>query len=161
LDNIGEYYLYAGELFAHSEPHIVTTVLGSCISVCLWDSVIMIGGINHYQLALWNGEGLASPKYGNIAIEKLYEKLIHLGCSHKHIKAKVFGGASVLDNINEHLNVGEKNIVIAQELLKEFGIKTIATDVGGLQGRKLKFNTQTGVVLIKKIIKQTKLQLQI
>ena len=48
--------------------------------VCLYDPVIRVGGINHYMLPLWNGQGLASPKYGNIAIEKLLEKMISLGC---------------------------------------------------------------------------------
>ncbi len=57
------HYLHPGNLFAHRTPHIVTTILGSCVAVCLWDPINNIGGINHYMLPLWNGEGLPVPKY--------------------------------------------------------------------------------------------------
>ena len=73
------HYLYPGELFVHREPHVVSTVLGSCISVCLWDPERRLGGINHFLLPLWNGEGLPTPKYGNIAISRLIEKMEALG----------------------------------------------------------------------------------
>ncbi len=146
-----EYYLYVGTIFAHQEPYIVNTVLGSCISVCLWDVDLRIGGINHYQLALWNGDGLATPKYGNIAINKLLAKMIKLGSNKKKLVAKIFGGASVLQNSNGSMNIGKRNILLAEELLDELGIPIMASDVGGNQGRKMKFNTESGDVFIKKI----------
>src|SRR5512133_3111807 len=93
-----EHYLYPATLFASREPHIINTILGSCVAVCMWDNVLGYGGINHYMLPLWNGKGLASPKYGNIAIRKLYEKMIDLGCSSMNLNAKVFGGADVLQS---------------------------------------------------------------
>ena len=64
-----KHYLYPSALFVKKEGHMVTTVLGSCVAVCLYDKVMGIGGINHYMLPFWNGNELASPKYGNIAIE--------------------------------------------------------------------------------------------
>jgi len=81
------HYLIAGSLFAHKERHMVTTVLGSCVSVCLWDCVRKRGGINHYMLPFWNGEGLASPKYGNIAIAKLIEKMLEFGSDRRNLRA--------------------------------------------------------------------------
>ncbi|MBF0165687.1 MAG: chemotaxis protein CheD, partial [Magnetococcales bacterium] len=62
-----------GALFAQNGAYVITTVLGSCIAVCLWDRMRKEGGMNHYKLPLWNGDGLPSPKYGNIAIAKLIE----------------------------------------------------------------------------------------
>lgn len=147
----GQHYLYAGALFVHHLPHIVSTVLGSCVSVCLWDRRLLIGGINHYQLALWNGEGLASPRYGNISNVKLIEKLEVLGSRRKDLAAKVFGGSSVIQNTSSILRVGEKNIEIAIKCMEDAGIPIIAKDVGGAKGRKLKFNTGTGVVLMKRL----------
>jgi len=153
-DRINEHYLYPGNLFAHREPHVVTTVLGSCVSVCLWDCKMNMGGINHYMLPLWNGEGLATPRYGNIAINKLYEKVISFGCNHSNIRAKVFGGGEVLAVTSSVINVGERNVLLAMDMLKEMKIRVISSDVGGKTGRKLLFNTQSGSVLLKKLSKQ-------
>lgn len=148
------HYLLPGNIFAHADPHIVTTVLGSCVSVCLWDQIRRIGGINHYMLPLWNGDGLASPKYGNIAIEKLLEKMLNLGSLKGNLKAKIFGGGVVLKISNGVLNVGERNIILAQDMLRQEGIPIISSDVGGQTGRKILFNTLTGGVLMKKLNRQ-------
>lgn len=145
------HYLYPGNIFAHQEPHVITTVLGSCVSVCLWDKVLMVGGINHYMLPLWNGEGLATPKYGNIAISKLYEKMLGFGSKHSNIQAKVFGGAEVLAVTHAVLNVGERNVILAMDTLKQMKIPIKSKDVSGKRGRKLLFETHTGKVLLKRL----------
>lgn len=72
--------------------HLVHTLLGSCVSVCLWDQKRACRGMNHYMLPLWNGEGLATPRYGNIAIENLLEKDVSFGLQQKDLVAKVFEG---------------------------------------------------------------------
>jgi chemotaxis protein CheD len=148
-----EHYLYPGALFALKGEYIVTKILGSCVAVCLWDPVLNIGGINHYMLALWNGEGLPSPKYGNIAITKLIEKMLGLGSRKENLKAKVFGGGEVLQSSSGILNVSQRNIELAKKMLEEEKIPILSSDLGGNQGRKLKFNTETGKVLLKKIKK--------
>jgi len=146
-----DYYLYPGLIFAQKEACIITTVLGSCISVCLWDPVSKTGGINHYMLPLWNGEGLPSPKYGNIAIRKLIEKMLTLGCQKENLQAKVFGGGAVLETSSGLLNIGERNIMLAEDMLGDVNIPIISKGVGGNHGRKLIFFTGTGEVLVKKI----------
>lgn len=148
------HYLMAGNLFVPEETHLVTTVLGSCVSVCLWDSVQHIGGINHYMLPFWNGEGLASPKYGNIAITKLIERLQDLGSLKRNLRAKVFGGGIVLNVTNPFMNIGERNIQLADDLLRSEGISVMSADTGGYVGRKIIFNTGTGMVLVKKLSRQ-------
>jgi len=145
------HYLYPGGLLAAAEPHLVTTVLGSCVSVCLWDQVRRQGGINHYMLPLRNGEGLASPKYGNVATPRLIDKLLQLGCTPQNLVAKVFGGASMWQNVTEQPGVGAKNVEQALRLLAERGIRVIGQDVGGETGRKIIFNTETGVVLLRRV----------
>jgi chemotaxis protein CheD len=148
------HYLVAGSLFAHEERHIVTTVLGSCVSVCLWDCARNRGGINHYMLPFWNGEGLASPKYGNIAIAKLLERMLELGSERRSLRAKVFGGGVVLNVTNPFMNIGERNVQLAEDILRSENIPIISADTGGKVGRKLIFNTETGTVLLKKLAKQ-------
>lgn len=146
----GTHYLHAGAIFASAEPHLITTVLGTCISVCLWERERGVGGMNHYMLPLWNGAGLASPKYGNIAIERLIERMEQLGCDRQRLVAKVFGGKSNGSEI-AILNVGDRNAALAEEMLAEAGIPIVACNLGGLFGRKLLFNTTTGAVLLKQV----------
>ena len=148
------HYLMAGNLFVPEEAHLVTTVLGSCVSVCLWDGILRIGGINHYMLPFWNGEGLASPKYGNIAIAKLIERLQDLGSQKRNLRAKVFGGGIVLNVKNPFMNIGERNIQLAEDQLRSEGIPIVSADTGGNVGRKIIFNTGTGMVLVKKLTRQ-------
>lgn len=134
-------FIYPGKLSASRIPYHFSTILGSCIAVCLWDTEKKIGGMNHYMLPFWNGEGLSSPKYGNIAIEKLIRKMLLLGCNKKDLKAKIFGGASVINSSQGLYNIGERNIQIAEEILQKEQIKIIAKSVGGNNGRRILMDT--------------------
>jgi len=146
----GTHYLHPAALFVSPRPHLVTTVLGTCVAVCLWDRVLGIGGINHYMLPFWNGNGLASPKYGNIAMERLYSKMLTLGARPETMVAKVFGGKSSEEN-DSVFNIGERNIKLAFDFLRKAELEIKAHNVGGPQGRKLLFLTQTGEVKMKLI----------
>lgn len=144
----GKHFLFPGGLYVSSTECLITTVLGSCVSVCLWDPLLRIGGMNHFMLPLWNGEGLATPKYGSIAMDKLLEKLLKLGCNQQRLIAKVFGGANMSGTDHQILMIGERNISLAQQTLEEWGVPVAASDLGGRCGRKLIMNTFTGEVLL-------------
>lgn len=145
MDNRETHFLYPAALYADKTPTTVTTILGSCVAVCLYDPTLAIGGINHYMLPLWNGQGLASPKYGNIAIEKLLERMRNLGCLQKNLVAKVFGGGEVIETSTQ-FHIGVRNIEQAMVQLKELGIPIVAQSVGGKNGRRLEYDTDTGAV---------------
>ncbi len=142
------HYLFPAELFAEAQPHVVSTVLGSCVAVCLYDTKLQIGGINHYMLPLWNGTGLASPKYGNIAIIKLLERMEKLGSNKANLVAKVFGGGDVLNKTgsSSSFSIGKRNAQLALDMLAEHKIPIIAQSLGGNHGRQILFNTQTNEV---------------
>jgi chemotaxis protein CheD len=146
MDEINTHFLYPAALFASDSPHRVSTILGSCVAVCFYDPITKIGGINHFMLPYWNGQGLASPKYGNIAIEKLLEKMISLGSKKTNIRAKVFGGGEVIDTNISQFQIGERNIKLALEMLEELRIPVIAKSVGGKFGRKIEYCTESGEV---------------
>ena len=152
-EGIETHYLHPGNLFAHKTPSVVTTILGSCVSTCLWDPVLKIGGINHYLLPLWNGEGLASPRFGNIAIIKLIEKMEILGSNRKVLQAKVFGGASINSNPNGLINVGCRNVDVAMDLLVKENIRVVSSDLRGRLGRRILYYTSTGKVKLRYIQK--------
>jgi chemotaxis protein CheD len=103
------------------------------------------------MLPLWNGQGLASPKYGNIAAEKLVEKMLLLGSNKSNLVAKVFGGGEVIDTETKIFNIGERNIIIAFEMLESLKIPVVAKSTGGKFGCKIEFNTSTGEVKYRMI----------
>jgi len=146
-----KHFLHPCTIFAHPEEHWVSTILGSCIAVCLWDEARGLGGINHYMLPLWNGDGLATPKYGNIAIDRLVERMRAFGCREPGLVAKVFGGASVIKGEAGATGIGDRNFTVAQELLAGRGIRLVASAVGGDLGMKIHFNTRTGKVLMARL----------
>lgn len=142
-----KYFLHPSKLVVSKQPIWVNTVLGSCVSVCIYDTELQIGGINHFMLPLWNGEGLESPRYGNIAIPRLIEELLKYGSKKNNLIAKVFGGGNILADHGASFRVGERNVLLALHLLQEKKIPIVASSTGGNSGRKIMFNTFTGEVL--------------
>ncbi|MDD2448652.1 MAG: chemotaxis protein CheD [Sulfurimonas sp.] len=142
-------FIHVGQIHVDYAPAAISTILGSCVSVCLYDRKMGIGGMNHYLLPFWNGNSLQSPKFGNIAIPKLIDNMLEYGAGIKNIEAKIFGGASM--NISSQFNmmIGEKNILVAREILREYRIPIVAEDVGRENGRKIQFNLQNSKVLLK------------
>jgi len=149
-----QHFLYPSTLFASKDPYVVQTILGSCVAVCLWDPVAKIGGINHYMLPTWNGNDLASPKYGNIAIERLVERMLQLGSRIGNLEAKIFGGGDLISTDRSVMLIGERNIRVARIILEERDIPVIASSTGGRKGRKILFFTHNGEVRHKFLEKQ-------
>ena len=142
-------FIHVGQIHIDVSPAAISTVLGSCVAVCLYDVRLGIGGMNHYLLPFWNGNGLQSPKFGNIAIPKLIEAMVAKGSNPKTIEAKIFGGASMNVDRTETMMIGHKNVLVAKEILKEYNIPIVAEDIGGQNGRKIQFNLERGKVLLK------------
>ncbi|MEO7765917.1 MAG: chemotaxis protein CheD, partial [Ferruginibacter sp.] len=136
------------KVFCSKKPHMVHTILGSCVAVSLWDQVLHFGSINHYMLP--DKEGSTSFKYGNIAIAELIKRMVGMGSVKSNIKAKIFGGSEI-SNSNGIFNIGKRNIFLAQEMLKLEQIPIVSFSVGGPVGRKVIFNSATGEVLINYI----------
>ena len=152
---VPRHFLQPCAIFAHREEHWVTTIRGSCIAVCLWDARLGLGGMNHYMLPLWNGEGLATPKYGNIAVDKLVAKVLGLAGGRDHLVAKLFGGARVIRGDAAPFSIGDRNAQLARELLAAQGIPVVAGETGGTRGMKIHFNTRTGQVLLARLASES------
>ena len=144
-------FLYPAAINVSVRPVCIATLLGTCIAVCLWDVKTKIGGMNHYLLPLWNGEGLASPKYGNIAIERLIEKMEHMGAEKRNMVAKVFGGRTSTESGTVAYNIGLRNAHIARQMLVDYSIPMVAENVGGEFGMNIRFDTSNGIVKLKYI----------
>lgn len=143
-------YLHPGQLFAAAQPSAITTILGSCVSVCLWDPVVRIGGMNHYLLPFSVGDELASPRFGTVAIEALIERVLVLGARHDRLLAKLFGGACVIEAFREKEDhIGVLNARLAESMLHRACIPIVEQHLAGCRGRKILFNTDDGASSVK------------
>jgi chemotaxis protein CheD len=152
-DRKNSYFLHLSSIYVSQDPRWVVTVLGSCVAVCLIDTKKNIGGINHFMMPYWNGDGLESPKYGNVSITQLFQKMLDFGAKKEDIVCKIFGGAEVLSEQLSVFNVGQRNIELAYKMVNDMGIPVVSSSTGGKQGRKIYFNTVTGEVLQKYLVK--------
>lgn len=141
-------YLHAGHMVVSRDPCRVTTVLGSCVAVGLWDPATGVGGVNHFLLP----QGSESPRFGNIAVRMLIREVVAAGARRRSLQAKLFGGACVLRAFKgggSHL--GQKNVEVARQILIDEGIPVAAQDVEGERGRKLIFQTHDGAAWVRSL----------
>ncbi len=138
-------YLCPGQLFASARPSAVTTIVGSCVAVCLWDSATRVGGICHFQLPRWLGTGARTQSYADVAIQDLLERMRALGARPETIEASVFGGACLTPQVRRrHKPLGDENVEHALGHLRECAIRVADAATGGSRGRKLVFHTSDG-----------------
>jgi chemotaxis protein CheD len=135
-------YLHPGQLAAFDEPMVVTTILGSCVSVALYDAAAGVGGLNHFVLA--GGAGSQSPRYAEPACEQLLARVLALGARPARLVAKLFGGAALFAPAPGRNSVGDANAAAARGWLAEREIPLVASDLGGLAGRRLFFEVPSG-----------------
>ncbi len=151
-DTMKRVYLYPGQIVTSGQPLMVSTILGSCVSICLWDPVARVGGINHYLLPNNPLNGQSDLRYGNTAIDGLIVRLLALGVKKQRIVAKVVGGASILTSFSDtRKSIGDQNVDVARTLLAKHGINVSGEQTGGTRGRKLLFHTGNGCVFSKEI----------
>ncbi|GAB2175408.1 chemotaxis protein CheD [Dongia sp. agr-C8] len=150
--DIRKLFLSPGEVICRAGPALVTTVLGSCVSVTLWDKDRGIGGLNHFVLP----RGGTSSRYGDTAMLELLEGVLDLGAHLRSLEAKVFGGAAVLP-VGGEGTVGASNVAFALGELARRGIPVAGRRTGGQRGRLLMFNTGTGEAFVRWLSEHEKL----
>lgn len=138
-----------GEFFVGTGNIALATVLGSCVSACLWDPVTRLGGMNHFMLAEAKGRA-DHMRYGQFAMDTLLQHLLAAGALAQSIEAKVFGGARILRGLN-HSEVGRHNVQFVQEYLHAQNIPITAQDLGSYHPRKLYFFPETGQVKLRRL----------
>jgi chemotaxis protein methyltransferase CheR len=148
--------IIVGEVKASDEPLKVTTLVGSCIAVCLYDPKARIGGMNHFMLPCNHTADVQCATYGVHAMELLINEIMKLGGDRRRLTAKIFGGGDVLGKRitdNPGMTIGEQNIQFALGFLEKDRIPVIAKDLGGLTGRQIQFLTHTGQAFVRPVQK--------
>lgn len=159
--------IFAGEYYISTGEEVISTVLGSCISVCLYDSIKGIGGMNHFMLPDNNRGGKKlftkdsilvkeelsnnTMRYGITAMEVLITEMQKNGAHRVNLKAKIFGGGQVLSQTMSTQSIGDKNIGFARAYLKSEGIEIVNENVGRTFGRRIFFLTGNYSVFVKKV----------
>lgn len=137
-------------------PAEITTLLGSCVAACLWDSRLKIGGMNHFMLpdtpthADSLGDLTRPLRYGLYAMERLINDLLVMGARRGTLVAKVFGGANISGVLSTQ-HIGKRNADFVLDFLKKDGIPVVASDLLGSHSRRVRFNTETNAVRVQRV----------
>ncbi len=145
-----------GEYYVTRNNEIITTVLGSCVSACVRDRILGIGGMNHFMLPVsedtsWGGVSdliSTATRYGNHAMEHMINDILSHGGRRKNLEVKIFGGGQIMQSMAD---IGKKNIEFVHHYLKTEGLLLLNEDVGGIYPRKVLYYPATGRVRVKKL----------
>jgi chemotaxis protein CheD len=148
--------IYPGETYTSQEDEIISTVIGSCISVALYDRKNCFGGLNHFMLARDCGTKITTSRqekgcFGEYAVKQLIDDMIANGADYDSLVAKVFGGSSLLNISGSGNQVSDVNIQFAFEYLENEKIPVIGSDTGGSEPRKIFFETKTAKIWLKRL----------
>lgn len=148
--------IYPGEFFSTVGDELISTVLGSCISVTLFDERNAFGGINHFMYASASHALDDNPemkgRYGEFAVQLLLDDMLKKGADRNALQAKIFGGSNVFNlPPGSGIQVGDTNIKFAFDYLQKQKIPIVASDTGGIYPRKIYFDPKTSKVWLKRI----------
>lgn len=145
--------LKPGEIYATERPVLVTTVLGSCISVTMFCRARRSGAICHAILPNRCGRGDENDsRYVDTSIFAMLRRFNAWGIGPGELEIKIFGGADMLAPVQSRgPGVGRQNIDTALRIIEAQRLALIASDLGGYRGRKIFFRTHTGEVLVKRL----------
>ncbi len=145
-----------GEYYISIKSEWIVTVLGSCVSACIRDTHLNIGGMNHFMLPdgsnqvgrTDNGINGESARYGNFAMEHLINGILRQGGTRKNLEIKITGGGKIISNMGD---IGKQNIAFVSDYLSTEGLIVIANDTGDVYPRKVQYNPGTGQLRVKKL----------
>ena len=140
-------FLTPGEFYITNKPMILETLVGSCVSVCLYNSKNGSAAMNHFLHTQPTGaDAVDIGKFGSTSTKHIISRMMAVDGVPGHYRAMVFGGAAVVKVTGMHSDIGRKNVDVALKALAEAGIRVVKKEVSGSRGRRIKFNTETGTV---------------
>ncbi len=137
-----KYYLKPGWVYASQNPVVIETVLGSCVSVFLFDERLRCGAANHI-IYPHSPPDQPTTKYGDVAMRVLFHVMRDFGSHTADLTARLVGGASIADNLASLAAVTE-NLAIVERSLRSHGVPVVSRETGSNRGRKVAFETATG-----------------
>ena len=143
-----------GQYYVTISDELITTVLGSCVSACIRDRKLGIGGMNHFMLPSKSGDvdfGKAgeAERYGNYAMEHMINDILKNGGRRENLEVKLFGGGKVLAT---ETDVGFKNIEFIRKYVLTENLSVVSEDLGDVYPRKVIFFPASGKAMVKKLM---------
>ena len=140
-------FLRPGEFYVGRQAVLAETLVGSCVTVCLYNVEQRFGMMNHFLLG-FPPEGKAGDigHYGTTATSYIIEASLKRDSDPKHYGASIFGGAAVLKTGSADSHIGETNVGVAVEMLRNDRIRVARQETGGTRGRRVTFDTETGEI---------------
>ncbi len=139
--------IFSGEWYVSTKGNeMLATILGSCVSACIRDPLIGVGGMNHFLLPGDDGEMSESARYGVFAMESLINDILKAGGRKDRFEVKVFGGGNV---INNSARIGSKNAKFIRDFLRREGFRITSEDLEGEHPRRLHYFPDTGKVMMR------------
>lgn len=147
--------LLPGDFYVTTHDEVLDTVLGSCVSACIRNSKLGIGGMNHFMLPRPAGNGHdtwetgaagRATRYGSASMEQLINRILKAGGTRADLEVKIFGGGRVLKTLTD---VGDHNVTFVREFLKQEGLRVTSEDVGDTCPRHVQYFPLTGRVRVR------------
>jgi chemotaxis protein CheD len=137
------------------DDELVAVGLGSCVAILLHDPERGIGGLAHVLLpsrALTRHVDRPA-KFPHAAVPTLLEQMTALGASQRRIVARLAGGASMFASLAAPgtIQMGERNLVAARQVLGAHNIPLVGEAVGGDFGRTVRMQCATGRVEVSTV----------
>lgn len=145
-----EVTLRAGQFYASREPCVITTVVGSCIALALWDSQARIGGLTHLVIPpLDDAEEVT--RFGAQAIDLLVCAMMKEGADRLRLAATVVGAARLLTIDEGEASVAQRTLRFIRDFLRRDGFPLRLDDTGGDAPRRVSFETDTGHTMVRPV----------
>jgi chemotaxis protein CheD len=149
LPVIDPVYVPPGRLATVRDGKPLTTIVSTGAVVCVWDSMTGVGGMAHFLLPE-SGSAPPAPRFGDVALQALFDELGKLGCPEKRLRARVFGGsAPPIATSGAHL--GDRNIEAAHAFLKARFVPVLENQAGGSAARKVVFAPGSGQATVTRV----------
>jgi chemotaxis protein CheD len=136
-----------GEVKVSADPAVeFTTVLGSCVTTCLFDPQARIGGMNHFLLAeppSHHSSTAFDVHYGVYLMELLINEMLAGGARKDRLKGRLYGGANLHTGMQQ---IGTVNASFARNFLLKEGIPLMHEELGGTSARRVHFLPASGRV---------------
>lgn len=146
-----------GEYYVTTHEEMISTVLGSCVSACVRDARLGIGGMNHFMLPedasngerAWGAAVSAATRYGDVAMRKLIEDILALGGRREDLEVKLVGGGQVLAEMNT--DIGLRNVEFVREFVRQQGLQVRGEDLGGAHARRVLYFPRAGRLRVREL----------
>ena len=146
--------LLPGDYYVTRDDEVLDTVLGSCVSACIRNPRLKVGGMNHFMLPrpsgsgndTWDSVAGRATRYGTASMEQLINRILGVGGTRADLEVKIFGGGRVLSSLSD---VGNHNVTFVRDFLRQEGLKVSSEDVGDVWPRHVQYFPLTGRVRVR------------